>query len=63
MPTSPWNQPNEIMDMVVLIGPKSILDLGVGFGKYGFLSREFLELPDSEVEYGKWKRTIHRIEA
>lgn len=63
MPTSHWNQLNEIMDMVVLISPKSILDVGVGFGKYGFLSREFLELRDSEVEYGKWKRTIDGVEA
>jgi 2-polyprenyl-3-methyl-5-hydroxy-6-metoxy-1,4-benzoquinol methylase len=51
------------MDMVVLISPASILDVGVGFGKYGFLSREFLEVRDSKAEYGKWKRTIDGIEA
>ncbi|MBA7677027.1 hypothetical protein ES703_85275 [subsurface metagenome] len=39
MPTSYYSQLNEIMELIVLTDPKSILDVGVGFGKYGFLSR------------------------
>ena len=51
------------MDLIVLSDPGSVLDIGVGFGKYGFLSREYLELWDGKDEYNKWKRRIDGIEA
>ena len=44
MPTSHFQQLNEIMRLVAICKPKSILDVGVGFGKYGMLCREYLEL-------------------
>jgi hypothetical protein len=47
----------------MLTNPKSLLDIGVGFGKYGFLSREYLELCDGREEYNDWKRRIDGIEA
>ena len=50
------------MELIVLTDPKSILDVGVGFGKYGYLSREFLELWDGREEYCVWKRRIDGIE-
>lgn len=42
MPTSHPNQINEIVQISELIQPRSILDVGVGNGKYGFLLREYL---------------------
>ncbi|MBA7570185.1 hypothetical protein ES708_11933 [subsurface metagenome] len=33
MPSSHWYQLNEIMELIILTQPKSILDVGVGFGK------------------------------
>lgn len=39
-----------------------MLDIGIGFGKYGVLAREYLELWDSNVSYGKWLRQIDGIE-
>ncbi len=64
MPTSWPYQINEIMELIIQADPSSILDIGVGFGKYGVLSREYLELWSNEdIEYGEWKRTIDGIEA
>jgi hypothetical protein len=44
MPTSHKYQIKEIMELMVLINPKKILDLGIGFGKYGYLAREYLDI-------------------
>ena len=63
MPTSFHTQLNEIMDLIVLTDPHSILDIGVGYGKYGFLSREYLELWDGREDgYHVRKRLIDGIE-
>jgi hypothetical protein len=43
MPTSHYLQINEIIQMVNYIRPASVLDVGVGFGKYGMLLREYLK--------------------
>jgi hypothetical protein len=43
MPTSHYLQINEIIQMVNYIRPVSVLDVGVGFGKYGMLLREYLK--------------------
>lgn len=40
-----------------------MLDIGVGFGKYGMLAREYLELWDGRQKYNEWKRHIDGIEA
>jgi len=42
MPTSHYNQLNEIVQISELVQPKSVLDVGIGNGKYGFLLREYL---------------------
>lgn len=44
MPSSHTFQINEIMELVILTDPKSILDIGIGFGKYGVLCYERLNL-------------------
>jgi len=43
MPTSSPDQINEILQLILRLKPESVLDIGVGFGKYGFLCREYLE--------------------
>lgn len=63
MPTSHPYQINEIIELIITINPKKLLDIGVGFGKYGFLSREYLELYDGTQNYRDWKRRIDGIEA
>jgi hypothetical protein len=44
MPTSPMAQVSEVMWFVEGIQPRSILDIGIGCGKFGFLCRELLEV-------------------
>lgn len=63
MPSSHYFQLNEIVDLISLTDPGKLLDVGVGFGKYGFLAREYLELWSEGREYLKWQRQIDGIEA
>lgn len=43
MPSSQFHQLNEIVEAIVLTRPRSVLDVGVGFAKYGVLTREYLD--------------------
>jgi hypothetical protein len=63
MPTSNPYQLNELIELILLSKPKSILDIGTGFGKYGVLSREYLEFYDEQKNYLNWKNRIDGIEA
>jgi rRNA maturation protein Nop10 len=63
MPSSHPFQLNEIMELVIEANPGKLLDIGIGFGKYGFLAREYLELWDPDAVYGSFKRQIDGIEA
>lgn len=62
MPTSHSNQINEIVHIIRMVNPQKLLDIGIGFGKYGFLAREYLELWDGREKYNDWKRKIDGIE-
>ncbi len=62
MPTSHFMQINEIMYLITQTNPAKLLDIGIGFGKFGFLSREYLELWDGRMKYNDWKREIDGIE-
>jgi predicted TPR repeat methyltransferase len=51
------------LQIVIDLNPKSILDMGVGFGKWGFLCREYLETGRNQVYARKdWKCRIDGIE-
>lgn len=43
MPTSVTSQIPPIMEIFMLKKPKTILDVGIGYGKYGLLIREYLD--------------------
>lgn len=62
MPTSQHYQIPKILDVLIATNPNSILDIGVGFGKYGFLAREYLELWDGREDYEHFTRRIDGIE-
>lgn len=47
MPTSDHRQISTVLDLVLKREPHSILDIGVGYGKYGTLLREYL--PDARI--------------
>jgi len=62
MPTSNVKQLSTIINLIMVINPQKLLDIGVGFGKYGFLSREYLEYYNNNNDYKKWSREIDGIE-
>jgi SAM-dependent methyltransferase len=63
MPTSHLNLIEEVIGPMVYLDPKSILDIGPGFGKFGFLAREFLEVWEGDINrLKKWARRIDAIE-
>lgn len=62
MPTSHPYQLNEIAEFIAFSEATSVLDVGVGFGKYGFLAREYLELWDRRQKYNDWQRVVEGIE-
>lgn len=62
MPTSDlWNVP-PVMSWVAALNPSSVLDVGVGFGKYGVLCREVLELSVERYHKKDWKVRVEGIE-
>lgn len=62
MPTSYYQAIPHVLSMVLSEKPESILDLGVGFGKYGMLCREMLEVPYERYRPEEWKTRIDGVE-
>ncbi len=62
MSTSNWQNISYNIDIVKRLNPKSILDIGVGFGRWGILFREFLEVWGDNNFNADWKRTIDGVE-
>lgn len=63
MPTSQFTQINQIIGSAVALQPKSVLDIGMGFGKYGVLLREYLEYWGDGSNYSHWECRLDGIEA
>jgi len=42
--------------------PESILDIGIGFGKYGFLAREYTDICEMRYHSVSWQTKIDGIE-
>ena len=42
--------------------PKTILDVGCGFGKYGFLCRDVLEICQERYKKSDWKSKVDAVE-
>src|SRR5260370_965085 len=63
MPTSDINNIPPILAVLQNSRPASILDVGCGFGKYGFLAREYLDVQFGRFERKQWKTRIVAIEA
>lgn len=60
----PSSRPNTIPTVVHLIRqlkPASILDVGVGFGKWGHLFREYTDIVEAEREPGRYFRQNWRV--
>ena len=62
MGTSNWQNISYCIELIRRINPNTILDIGAGFGRWGILSREFLEIWDDGNYSDNWKRKIDAVE-
>ncbi|WP_164669963.1 hypothetical protein [Virgibacillus doumboii] len=62
MPTSYVSQISLILKLLSEVRPKSILDAGVGFGKYGMLCREYKDIVHGRYNKEDWVTEIVGIE-
>jgi len=62
MPLSYYQIAPIILDHVIAEKPVSVLDVGIGFGKYGVLVREVLDLPFERYDQKNWLVKIDGIE-
>ena len=63
MPTSDSFNISPIVSIVVNTAPRSILDVGCGFGKYGVLFREYLDIWHERYQKDQWQCRIVGVEA
>ena len=64
MPTSPYGHIETLVNYLNVSRPSSILDIGVGNGKIGFLARDFLDVMIGERYHKEdWQIRIEGIEA
>lgn len=61
MPSSHFYQLDQISGIIFNLNPKSVLDVGVGFGKYGLLTREYVDVW-RDGNYKHFKRRLDGIE-
>ncbi|MGF9965198.1 hypothetical protein [Bacillus rhizoplanae] len=54
MPSSIYQAIPDILQHIIVEEPMSILDVGVGFGKYGLLLREALDVPYERYHKHEW---------
>ena len=51
MPSSQYYHISKLMHIIIALKPLKVLDVGTGFGKYGILCREYLDLWDGRQKY------------
>src|SRR5437667_436455 len=60
----PSSRPNPIPTVIHLLRqlkPQSILDVGVGFGKWGHLFREYTDILEAERDPARYERKNWRV--
>lgn len=63
MPTSDVHNIVPILSLVQHLQPRSVLDIGCGFGKYGVLLREYLDVWNERLEAKSWQVRLEGIDA
>ena len=63
MPVSFYQAIPTVLHHVLLSNPSSVLDVGVGFGKYGVLIRENMEVPFERYYKEQWIVRVDGVEA
>lgn len=63
MPTSDPGQINIIVNIMLQTNPKTVLDIGIGYGKWGCLAREYIEgYRNQRYLPTQWQLLVHGIE-
>lgn len=62
MPTSDPRVIAPGVQVIIDLKPKSVLDIGVGFGKWGALAREYTDIWQGRFYQEEWETVIHGIE-
>lgn len=62
MPVSDYRHISDVLDVIRQVNPQTILDVGVGFGKWGVLCREVLEVYNQRLQPETWTVQIDGIE-
>ena len=62
MPSSRPCMLDKICNIFINTSPSSILDIGCGFGKFGFLAREYTDIWGGDDRYWSWEVQIDAIE-
>lgn len=63
MPYSSHSGLSAALDHAVRLRPRRVLDIGVGFGKWGYLLREALDFIDGRTDRAEWQVRIDGIDA
>ena len=62
MPMSTWNNTEKAAEFIRRVKPETVLDIGVGFGKWGFLIRGSSETICQRMTPEEWKIDLEGIE-
>jgi len=63
MPTSDLHHVSDIAIEIQRIAPRSVLDLGCGFGLYGALCRQIMDGQHGRCHPAQWHGVLHGVEA
>lgn len=63
MPSSVPQAITHICNKILQYKPKTVLDIGIGNGKWGFLAREYTDVWKSRMRISDYQTIIHGIEA
>ncbi|MCC6487771.1 MAG: tetratricopeptide repeat protein [Candidatus Hydrogenedentes bacterium] len=62
MPVSTSVHISHCLQYIISLNPRSVLDVGCGFGLWGFLCREYLDVMEERVQPKDWKIRIDGLE-
>ncbi len=62
MPLSIWRGLEDCLETIVERRPQSVLDAGIGFGLFGHLLRQYLDVWEGRIERSHWRVRIDGIE-
>ncbi|MCK8517528.1 methyltransferase domain-containing protein [Methanoculleus sp. 7T] len=62
MPSSRFEHISDVISVISNLKPKTFLDVGCGFGRWGFLTREFCDIFQGRYDKTSWETHIDAVE-